>query len=184
MGTLAQSRPWFKRQEIPDPQIRDAADQFETARQLLDAQPPGAGVLFPLLNTSPVAIELYLKCLSAKKVYVDSADGWSKVSATPERGHGLATLLDKVEADLRDKLDRAFLAEFPALGGISFRAALEQFEGMFETSRYSFEPGHDLSKCPLLLIMECSHFLQQFVARLRTTETIQWMDPELQDARA
>jgi hypothetical protein len=50
------------------PQIRDAADQFETARQLLDAQPPFAGLLCPLMNTAAVAIELYLKCLLAEKV--------------------------------------------------------------------------------------------------------------------
>jgi len=184
MCTLARPQPWFKRQEIPDPQIRSAADQFETARRLLDAQPPLAGVLYPLMNTAAVAIELYLKCLSAEKVYTDAGRGWSKVSATPQVGHDLTRLPDKVEADLRDEIDRAFSAEFPAFGGLSFRAALERCEGTFEISRYPFEPDHDLSKRPMALLMECSHFLQQFVSKLHTRETIQWTDQEPQHARS
>jgi len=43
---------WRKRQEIPDAQVRDAADQFEAARKVLDAQPPGSGILLPLMNTA------------------------------------------------------------------------------------------------------------------------------------
>jgi hypothetical protein len=140
MKALAQAKLRPRRQEIPDPQVRDAADQFETARQLLDAQPPGSGMLCPLMNTAAVAIELCLKCLSAEKEYTDAGRGWSMVSATPHFGHGLTALLDKIEGDLRDELDRAFLAEFPASWG-SFRAALEQCEGTFEASRYQFEPN-------------------------------------------
>jgi hypothetical protein len=135
------------------------------------------------MNTASVAIELYLKCLSAEKVYSDGGRGWSIISASPQFGHGLTTLLDKVEVDLRDELDRAFSAESAASMGLSFRAALEQCEGTFEASRYPFEPQHDLSKCPLALLMGCSRFLQQFVAKLRTRQTIQWMDQELQHAR-
>ena len=82
------------RQEIPDPQILDAANQYESARRLLSAQPPGSGLVWPLLNTASVAIELYLKCLSAEKVYTDAGEGWSKVSAKPEYGHVLTRLLD------------------------------------------------------------------------------------------
>jgi hypothetical protein len=63
------AQPWTKRQEIPDPQVRDAADQFEPARELLWAQGPGSGLLCPLMNNASIAIELYLKCLSAEKVY-------------------------------------------------------------------------------------------------------------------
>lgn len=170
----ASTQQWQKRQEIPDPQIRDAADQFELARQLLFAPPPGTGVLLPLLNTASVAIELYLKCLSAEKVYADVGGGWSIVSATPQHGHHLATLLDKVEADLRTELDRAYLTEFPTSGDLSFRAALTECEGMFKISRYPFEPGDDLSQCRLELLMGCSYFLRQFVSTLRPRETIQW----------
>lgn len=133
--------PPVRRQEIPDPQIRDAADQFEAARQLLESQ---TGVLCPLMNTAAVAIELYLKCLSAEKVWTDAGRGWSKVSAKPEFGHGLVELLDKVADDLRKELDRAFQSEVTALGGPSFRAALQDCEGVFQASRYPFEQGRDI----------------------------------------
>ena len=45
------------RQEIPNPQILDAADQYEEARKLLAEQPPGSGVLLPLMiftNTAAI----------------------------------------------------------------------------------------------------------------------------------
>ena len=60
-----QTTPWRKRQEIPNAQVRDAAEQYEAARKLL-TQPPGSGILLPLMNVAAVAIELYLKSLSAK----------------------------------------------------------------------------------------------------------------------
>jgi hypothetical protein len=72
------------------------------------------------MNTAAVAIELYLKCLSAEKVYTDAGRGWSIVSATPQRGHVLTALPDKVEGVLRDELDRAFQAELLHSGASHF----------------------------------------------------------------
>jgi hypothetical protein len=138
-------------------------------------------VLYP--NTAAVAIKLYLKCLSAEKVYADGGGCWRRVSAKPERGHGLTTLLGEVEGDLRDELDRAFQIEL-AFVGLSFRSALEQCEGAFETSRYSFEQGHDPSKIPSTLLMNVSRFLQQFLSKSRRRETIQWTEQEPQNARS
>ena len=130
--------------------------------------------MLPLINTAAVAIELYLKCLSAEKVYTDAPRGWSIVSAARQRGHSLTTLLDNIDGDLQQELDHAFRAEPPAFAGLSFRDAVNQCEGAFQKSRYPFEGGNDVSKCPLDLLMTCSHFLQQFVAKLHTRETIQY----------
>ena len=99
--------------------------------------------------------------------------GWSKVSAASQHGHVLTTLLDKVEGDLRDELDLMFRAEVGDFGGLPFRDALGQCEGAFQQSRYPFEQGSNLSKCPLGLLMACSYFLQQFVSKLQTRATIQ-----------
>jgi hypothetical protein len=63
--------PWSKRQEIPAPQVLDAADQYEKACKLLVEQPPGSGVLLPLTNTAAMAVELYLKCLFAELMHVE-----------------------------------------------------------------------------------------------------------------
>lgn len=50
--------PWTKRQEIPDPQVLDAADQYEEACRILAGQ--ASGILFPLMNVASMAVELYL----------------------------------------------------------------------------------------------------------------------------
>src|SRR5690349_8739778 len=92
--------PWSKRQEIPDPQVLDAADQYEEARKLLAKQPPGSGLLLPLMNTAAVAVELYLKCLSAELIYIEDEHmpEVSRVYAAPTiasgHGHGLMALLN------------------------------------------------------------------------------------------
>jgi hypothetical protein len=57
---------WKKRRQIPNIQIRDSADQFYHAWEILDREPPGTGVVLPQINTAAVAIELYLKCLSSE----------------------------------------------------------------------------------------------------------------------
>jgi len=169
------TQTWQERKEIPDPQIRDAADQFESARQLLYKQPPFSGILYPLMNTAAIAIELYLKCLSAKNVYTDAGEGWAAVSAeSTKHGHDLILLLDEIGDDLQDQLACAFRAELPDFGGLSFRDALGRCQGAFEESRYPFEATSDVSKCPLGLLMGCSHFLQQFVGQLPTKETIRY----------
>jgi hypothetical protein len=48
------------KKQIPDPQVKDAADQFWTAADLLRAQPPGSGVLLPEIINFVLALELYL----------------------------------------------------------------------------------------------------------------------------
>jgi hypothetical protein len=139
------------------------------------AQQPGSGLLLPLMNAAAIAIELYLKCLSAEKVYTEAGRGRSKVSAKPAmRCHVLTKLLGKVGGDVEHQLDHAFRAEPSAFHDLSFRDALKRCEGVFEESRYPFEPNGDLSKYPLDLLMACSAFLQQFVAELQAEETIQY----------
>ena len=48
---------WRSRREIPNPRIRDVADQYEQARLLLSTQPPGTGILLPLMNVAAMAME-------------------------------------------------------------------------------------------------------------------------------
>ena len=135
--TASEQPPCKKRQEIPDLQVRDTADQYEAARKLLGAQPPGSGLLLPLMNAAAVAIELYLKCLSAELVRTPVGDASFVVSVTlAQKGHVLTELLDKVAGDLRQDIERAFQTECPDCGGLSFRDALEQCEGAFTASRY------------------------------------------------
>jgi hypothetical protein len=111
--------PWSKRQEIPDPQVLDAADQYEDARKLLAKQ---RGVLLPLMNTAAMAVELYLKCLSAELIYIEDEymPDVSRVYAAPTiakgQGHGLVVLLNAMPKDIRGSLIEAFDAEFRVAG--------------------------------------------------------------------
>lgn len=170
------AQPWKKRQEIPDPQVRDAADQYEAAHTLLDAQPPGSGVLLPLINTGAVAIELYLKCLSARKVYCPSggpAGGYTvhaDAALKGRDGHGLIALLQEVPAEVRSDVEAAFT---DATSG-DLRAALARCEGAFVDSRFPFEKGTDVSKVDLGILRQVAGFLRDFIARRTLAERIEW----------
>jgi DNA polymerase len=174
--------PWTKRQEIPDPQILDAADQYERARQLLATNPPGTGVLLPLMNAAAVAIELYLKCLSAELVHVrdESAGDVSRVYARPaitgSKGHRLVDLFDALPEDLRLPLVATFEAELRSKLGIGLRLLLSRLEGAFMSTRYPFESGIDISRYELGHLMNLSQFLQRFVHALPPKSRITWKD--------
>jgi len=168
---------WHKRQEIPDPQIRDAADQYEAARKILLDQPLASGVLLPLINNATIAIELYLKSLSAQLVHtpIDNFPGLNLVTTKPSlKGHRLVALLDELPDALIQEIENAFARERDAVVIPSFKQALEECEGAFADSRYPFEPDADISAYPLAVLMLCSRFLAKFVSELRPSECIEW----------
>lgn len=168
--------PWKKRQEIPDPQVRDAADQYEAAHRLLEAQPHGSGVLLPSINTAAVAIELYLKSLSARKVYSPScgpAAGYT-VHADPalrgRDGHRLQALLEEVPEDIRSDVEAAFAR---ATTGV-LREALGRCEQSFVVSRFPFEGGSCVSQLDLSVLRQVVRFLHNFIADRQPVERIEW----------
>jgi hypothetical protein len=128
---------WSKRQEIPDPQVLDAAEQYEEACNLLAEQPPGSGVLLPLMNTAAIAVELYLKCLSAKLIHVEDKQmpEISRVYAAPEKGHRLVALLGEMPSEVRCSLINAFNAEFRTRCNKDLQRLLEDLEGAFQATR-------------------------------------------------
>jgi hypothetical protein len=81
-------------------------------------------------------------------------------------------LLDNLDSDLQQELDGACRGQLSAFGVLSFRDVLNRCEDAYQGSRYPFEPHSDPSKYPLGLLMACSHFLQQFVAKLQTKDKI------------
>jgi hypothetical protein len=164
---------WVRRQRIPDAQVRDAADQYDAARELLEREPPEVGVLLPLINTAAVAIELYLKCLCSEVVHTpaDEVPGLWRVTAAPERGHGLTKLFEAIPKDVQVALEHSFAAE---KAGSSFRDALAKCDGAFVASRYPFELESDLSRYDVGRLMEVSRFMARFVADHPPTESIRW----------
>ena len=168
--------PWSKRQEIPDPQILDAAQQYESACKLLNEQPPGRGVLLPLMNTAAIAVELYLKCLSAEVIWVEDnlMPEMSRVYAAPERGHGLVSLLKVMPHDVRTSLIEAFDTELGNRWNKDLRKVLKELEGAILATRYPFERGIDITRYNLEYLMGLADFLGRFARNVSPTDRIEW----------
>jgi hypothetical protein len=174
IGSNRMPSEWKERQEIPDPQIKDAADQYEESRRILEAQGAASGVLLPLLNNSMVAVELYLKSLSGRKIYrpVENSD-WSQVYAEPRKeGHVLEDLLAAIPDEFREPLEREFWERY----SMKLPETLLSYEGLFKKSRYPYEEQSELGGYPLGPLMTCSAFLHGFVAQMQPVERIQWSD--------
>ncbi len=171
----SRQKPRLERQRIPDPQVRDAAEQYDAARRLLAAAPPASGVPLPLMNAAIVALELYLKALSSERVH----QFWSFVPAfwtvhvEPKvKSHTLVNVFDAIPGEIRRMLDQQFTRQGLDANG-SLRQALETYEGLFAISRYPFEIGSDIRKYSLDRLLRLVDFLSAFVAELPMTERIQ-----------
>jgi hypothetical protein len=171
---------WSKRQGIPDPQVLDAAEQYEEACRLLAAQPPGSGVLLPLMNTAAMEVELYLKCLSAELIHVEDElmPEVSRVYAAPAitsgQGHGLVALLNVMPLDVCRALINAFDAELRARWNKDLQNVLAELEGAFLATRYPFEHGIDITRYNIEHLMGLADFLGRFARSVEPTDRIVW----------
>ncbi len=97
------------RQEIPNSHIHNSADSFKIAWDLLEKQPPGYGFVLPEINVGAIAIELYLKSLSAEIVYTPVTtleDGWNIVTARSQKSvHTLTELFDSIDPNIQSKIN-------------------------------------------------------------------------------
>jgi hypothetical protein len=137
---------WRKRREIPDRQIVGAADQYAAACELLE---PRRGVLLPQINAAAVSVELYLKSLSAERIYTADADmpEMSVVSTYPAKAsHSLREQFGEISEEIRDQLIAAYNTKLRPELKDDLETALKKIDGAFSASRYPFEPGADVSK--------------------------------------
>lgn len=168
---------WEKRQEIPDAAVKDAAEQFDSARRLLREQPLGSGMLLPLLNNAAIALELFLKCLGAVQEWRPAGppDGVYTIHSRSEAGgHRLVNLFNVIPDDLRSDFEEAYKAcAIRSLPG-TLTETLEVYEGLFKDSRYPYEAEADITKYPLNPLMDLVHFLAEFVGNRTPREWIHW----------
>ncbi len=166
---------WRTRREIPNPQIKDAADQYEQARQILAEQPPGAGVLLPLVNNAAMAIELYLKCLAGETIHVPESDERQSCVVYAKAntgGHQFTTILCTIDEDICRQMESIYVKATHR----QLKHDLSTIEGALVVSRYPYEPDMDISRVSLQTLMSIAKFLRRFVASLEPRETIQWSD--------
>jgi hypothetical protein len=165
--------PWSKRRQIPDRQVVGAADQYEEACRLLP-QSPGSGVVLPLMNLAAVSIELYLKSLSAERIYrahPTMSDVSVVAACASVAGHLLKPLFEAISDDVRTKLIEAYNAK-PRFNE-DFLVALERLDGAFSVSRYPFEPDMNVSRYDSQSLVCMAEFLREFVHALPPTEMIE-----------
>lgn len=167
--------PWATRQEIPDWQIVDAADQYEDACRLLSKQPPGSGVVLPLINSAALSIELYLKSFSAERIYTASphVPEVSVVTAYAKNtGHELKKLFEAISDEIRAKLAAAYDAELRSELNGDLATALEKIEGALVASRYPFELDANVDRYSLPHLIGIAKFLRAFVRSMPGKEII------------
>ena len=104
----------YVRKITPNPQVRDVADQFYHASELLWDMLPGSGVVIPAIVNSVLSVELFLKSLISYAViknYIEysSGVGGGVVTAETEKTiHRLSLLFDEIENDLAEDLNHEF----------------------------------------------------------------------------
>ena len=154
----------MRRIGTPDEQVLDAADQFEKAAEILRAQGIASGVLLALLNTSVMAVELYLKSLSSEAKEITDKFGTTMVYASPLlRKHPPSELLNVVPADILAKLEREFVTRF---GQETLNQRCAKYDELFMASRYPFSADLSIDGVVMRELHELVIFLKTFVHAL------------------
>jgi hypothetical protein len=134
--------------ELPNVQVHESAQQFHAGYTLLISQPPGAGVLLPALHCASIALELYLKSLSAREVELPDSTFPDLVFIHAESAaisHRLEKLFDLAPIDVQAALNNEIKKQ-PRLQQFgSARLALADRNPMFMASRYVFEAHRSLN---------------------------------------
>jgi hypothetical protein len=150
--------------EVPNQQVLDAAQQFHSAYRVLAKQPPGSGVLLAELHCAFIALELYLKSLSAGEVEVpDSVLGFGSYiyAKSATKSHRLEDLYDLLDPRDQEIINNAVgpkdrLGVFP-----NARSALTAHNKMFISSRYPFEPESTLDEIEMGQLTQLLEALEQ-----------------------
>lgn len=133
----------YVKKQIPDPQVKDVADQFFDAAEILWIRE--SGVLIPAIINSVLAIELYLKSLNAYSV-IKSLEEYGNgvrgglVTVEPETSrHELTKIFDVVEVPLRNEFETTYGQSRFFKPGSSFRDCLSRYDDVFVKVRYIYE---------------------------------------------
>jgi len=135
----------YVKKRVPDPQVKDVADQFFDAAKILWAKPPGSGVVIPAIVNSVLAIELYLKSLTAYSVIKDLKDYGrgvlgGTVTATPrKRVHKLTEIFSVLEEPIKNEFENKYKESSLFKSNSRFEDCLSSYNEVFVKVRYVFE---------------------------------------------
>ena len=157
-----------KRIQIPNRKIKNCAEQFKDAAELLYSQPPGSGVVLPLITNAVFAIELYLKSLNAQIIIFGG-----KVSAEVNcRGHSLIKLFKSVDKDIKNQLVSYYKKSKLFSTYTQPGVILKKYNNIYTKVRFSFEKNSRVSSTSLTELMKLVNFFHDFVDSLQTKEYI------------
>ena len=153
MGSKNQPRqslipPQQQRMEIPNDRIRNHAQQYREVVEDLFYRPGGPNPNpAPLFTCCSLALELFLKALTAENVYEDLGarygnlfKGSYQITARYlGREHKLSQIFQQVPAAIQQKLGAAFSKQPPFPGAATLVEVLTRYDHLFINSRYSYE---------------------------------------------
>ena len=134
--------------EIPNDRIRNHARQYCDVAKDLFYRPGGPNPnVVPLFTCCSLALELFLKALTAENVYEDLGlrygglfSGTYQITAKyPGREHKLSRIFQEVPESIRQRLKSEFSQQAPVLGAATLVEVLARYDNLFVQSRYSFE---------------------------------------------
>lgn len=166
-----------KRIQIPNRKIKNCAEQFKNATELLYLQPLGSGVVLPLITNAVFAIELYLKSLNAQIICneeyffnaLDIAGG--KVSAKVNcRIHPLTKLFNSINKDIKKQVVSYYKKSRLFSTTTQLGTILKKYNNLYTKARFSFEKNQSVSGTSLTELKKLVNFFHAFVDQLQHKE--------------
>ena len=147
-----------------DPQIKDAADQYLSAANILNDRGAFSGVLLPKVINAVFSIELYLKALNSKKVYNSAPDQCgSIVTAEPNTyGHDLSKLFNGLPSEIQTDLTNKYSSS-TAYNRASFSEIMAKYSRTFVGVRYVFQDSSALQSVNVTELLSIANFMGSYV---------------------
>lgn len=156
---------WLR--EVPNIQILETAESFHHAFEQL-VRHPAEGTILPALHNAAIALELYLKSLSATEELVAREPGsdagllYAKTPTNHQLADLWATARDDAKAFIQQEADQQpRLREFESVAD-----ALQHFQPAFVATRYPYEFGRDVSFIRIDVIASLLDALNHAIRRL------------------
>jgi len=141
-------------------QIKDAAQQYLKASNLLREQGAFSGVVLPLIVNAAFSIELFLKAANSSDIHnLILDDDCYVITAKPNKfGHGLSTLFESLDTRIRQDMSNKYTSE---VGG-DLTQVLHKYSETFEKIRYIFEDSAAISSIDITELLAVANFMESY----------------------
>lgn len=161
----------YERLEIPNLMVFDSAEQFYDGAKILNALPPGSGVLLPIITNAALALELYIKSLNVRSVIEDyrpykNGGYGGRVKEIPFKEiHVLSTLLNNVIDEIKKDVNDLFSNGVITHSFCDLVDLVRPYDSLFIQVRYSYE-NDVLSNFNITTLFECTEILRDVITKI------------------